>query len=207
MSSGSFRSYLQQSKPVRKTSFSLRLVGSLLLCACLTPKDDHSHISLRWWRTRWWGPSWASPWRAVLARLRLGWRMLPERAFGCASPSSCPEPALSATLSTACRRAFLICSCVQRLVLFLIFFSALFAIHGSVSLTAYTADAPKKVMLQHLHEHGTDGSIHRSKWAVGAVDSLPVTGLLGAQEADLWASTKSGWEWQVPNPISLNPTP
>ena len=85
---------------------------------------------------------------------------------------------------------------MQRAVLLLLCLSAIFALQASLGLSPYTARSPKKVIVQHLHEH--DGrTVTRSVFAVGAVDSVPVDGVLQDRDPDIWAAKSSGWEWQV----------
>ena len=73
--------------------------------------------------------------------------------------------------------------------------SILLATITSLTTGPYSELAPKKVFLQHLHEHDSMGTITRSVMAVGAVDSVSVDLLLKEHTAD--APAKSGWEWQV----------
>lgn len=86
---------------------------------------------------------------------------------------------------------------VQKIVLTLYTVSGLIAVMVSFGSKPYTYLAPKKLFLQHLHEHDTSGRIHRSVYAVGAVDSVPVDYLLKKLPAGLQAVERSGWEWQV----------
>ena len=82
-------------------------------------------------------------------------------------------------------------------MLLLLCLSAVFAVQASLGLAPYTARSPKKVIVQHLHEHDDSGTVTRSVFAVGAVDSVPVAGLLQDRDPDVWAAKSSGWEWQV----------
>lgn len=75
--------------------------------------------------------------------------------------------------------------------------TALLAIQTSLGRMPYTDMAPKRIFLQHLHEHDASGTIQRSVFAAGAVDSVPLDALLVDKRPDLWTSKKSGWEWQV----------
>lgn len=59
----------------------------------------------------------------------------------------------------------------------------------------YTPLSPKKVFLQHLHHHDSR-AVTRSVFAVGAVDSVRVDGLLAGKDP-LWEAKPLGWEWQV----------
>ena len=86
---------------------------------------------------------------------------------------------------------------MQRAVLLLLCLSAIFAVQASLGLSPYTVRSPKKVIVQHLHEHDDSGTVTRSVFAVGAVDSVPVDGLLQDRDSDIWAAKSSGWEWQV----------
>lgn len=64
-------------------------------------------------------------------------------------------------------------------------------------MSPYNRLSPKKIFLQHLHEHDSTGTVHRSVFAVGAVDSVPLDSVLQRTAAKLESVTASGWEWQV----------
>lgn len=95
-----------------------------------------------------------------------------------------------------------ICCWLQRAVLALFCVSIFFAAQTSLGQEPYTHLAPKKVIVQHLHEHSGARGIHRSVFAVGAVDSVPVDGLLKSKDAELWKASRNGWEWLV-RPLPL----
>ena len=71
------------------------------------------------------------------------------------------------------------------------------AIIASLSLAPYNYLAPKKIFLQHLHEHGPAGDISRSVFAVGAVDSVPIDSFFDARLSNVSSAEETGWEWQV----------
>ena len=75
--------------------------------------------------------------------------------------------------------------------------STFFAVQTSLVSSPYTYLAPKKVPIQHLHEYDSSGTLLRSVFAIGAVDSVPVDNLLDDKHPQLWAAEKSGWEWLV----------
>lgn len=86
---------------------------------------------------------------------------------------------------------------MQRMVGLLYGLSFLTAVLVSLGSKPYTRLAPKKVFLQHLHEHDASGAILRSVFAVGAVDSVPIDGLLEKMMPEVKYESTSGWEWQV----------
>ena len=71
------------------------------------------------------------------------------------------------------------------------------AVQISLGTLPYTEMTPKRIFLQHLHEHDMSGKIQRSVFAIGAVDSVPLDNLLEDKMPHLWSRQKSGWEWQV----------
>ncbi len=86
---------------------------------------------------------------------------------------------------------------MQRVVATLYSLSFLAALLVSLGSRPYTRLAPKKIFLQHLHEHDASGAVHRSVFAIGAVDSVPIDGLLKDVMPGVSYEAKSGWEWQV----------
>ena len=86
---------------------------------------------------------------------------------------------------------------MQRVVAGLYALSFLAAVLVSLGSRPYTRLAPKKIFLQHLHEHDASGTVHRSVFAVGAVDSVPIDGLLEEMMPEVKFERTSGWEWQV----------
>lgn len=91
---------------------------------------------------------------------------------------------------------------LRRSVLLLFCISILFAVQASLGLRPYTSEAPKKIFLQHLHEHDSAGRPVRSVFAVGSVDSIPVDSLLQKKDTSLWAAQRSGWEWLTTYPLN-----
>ena len=86
---------------------------------------------------------------------------------------------------------------MQRVMVALYALSFLTAVLVSLGSRPYTRLAPKKVFLQHLHEHDTSGTVHRSGFAIGAVDSVPIDKLLEKVIPEVKYKRTSGWEWQV----------
>lgn len=86
---------------------------------------------------------------------------------------------------------------MQRVVVTLYTLSFLAAVSVSLVSRPYTRLAPKKIFLQHLHEHDAAGTLHRSVFAIGAVDSVPVDKFLETRMPAVKYERTSGWEWQV----------
>jgi len=70
----------------------------------------------------------------------------------------------------------------------------------SMLFTPYTQEAPKRVFVQHYHEHDHLGRVSQSSWVVAAMDSVPVQTVLRHPSHPL-PSPGQGHEWLSIHPI------
>ena len=84
-------------------------------------------------------------------------------------------------------------------VLMLCVFSAIFGVVWTQRVQPYTAEAPKKVYMYHMH-HVEAGRVASSTWDLAAIDSSPVSWALPSSLASLPVA-----EWDSDSQIVLYP--